>query len=218
MHQLTLEQFKTYVDGGATVIDTRPSEFTYEGIIEHSILVLPDENFISTLAQLIDEEEQLVFVTTDEDFANISRMLKNAGTFKVLGRLNDTIEGWKNADGGIDFIIGIQPDELEMDYQYDEFFLIDTRSSEEYAQEHIEDSENIPLSELDTALIDLENTGMYYVYASTAANALTAASLFRKYGIYRLRAVDADYESIKKTSIPLYKKKKQKAEDNFSNN
>ncbi|MBK7149270.1 MAG: hypothetical protein IPH78_10725 [Bacteroidetes bacterium] len=218
MEQLSLEQFKKYVEEGATVIDTRASDLTYEGIIENSILILPDENFIFSLTQYTDEDAKLLFVTSDSDALHLARLLKNAGTFHVLGRLNDSLEAWKKAEYGIDFIIGIQPDELEMDYQYDEFFLIDTRTAEEFAQEHLEDAENIPMSELTSALVDLENTGVYYVYAAKAADALTAASLFKKFGIQRLRAVDADYDAIKQTSIPVFKQRKQQNEKKFSNN
>ena len=95
-----------------------------------------------------------------------------------------------------------------MDYQYDEFYLVDTRSKADFAKEHVEDSENIALVDLEQIITALEEDHMYYVYGNSAKDAITAASIFKKNGIHRVRAVTADFAAIKAGKIPVFVQKK----------
>ena len=116
-------------------------------------------------------------------------------------------------------LITIDAEEFKIDFQYDEFFLIDVRSKEDFAKDHAEDAENIVLNDLEQILIEFEAGDSYYVYANTITEAVTAGSIFKKIGFNRVRAVAADYESIKKSGIPLFEqKKKDKSASKFSDN
>ena len=112
----------------------------------------------------------------------------------------------------------IDADEFAIDYKFDEFFLIDVRDKEVYAKEHAEDSENIMLNDLEQFLIEFETGDSYYIYGNTITEAVTAGSVFKKIGFNRVRVVAADYATISKSGIPLYKQKKTKPSSEFSDN
>ncbi|HWB62175.1 MAG TPA: rhodanese-like domain-containing protein [Chitinophagales bacterium] len=218
MRKIELEEFKKIEPGSYVLIDTRlPDEFM-EGFIEESLSVPFGDDFMDTLNDLIAENQAVVFLTGGDNAMDVLRAVKAAGNINTLGYLEGGFEAWRNADGAYNMLIGIDAGEFAMDYQFDEFFLVDVRSADEFAQEHVEDAENVVLNDLEQALMELDNTQSYYVYGATPADAVTAGSLFKYYGFERVRAVVADYEQIKASGIPLFvQKKKEKPGGNPSN-
>ena len=169
---------------------------------------------------LVDDSESVLLVANEADLPFISKSLSAHGIANVSGYLEGGFEAWQKAEKEIDMLIGIEADEFAIDYNYDEFYLVDTRSATDYGDEHIEDSENISLPDLQQVLIDLEANGSYYVYATTAINAITAGSIFKKNGFARVRVITCDYETLKNSGLPLYKanKKQSSTQDKFSKN
>lgn len=218
MELLDVASTKKLLDEGATLIDTRDLAEVAEGFIEGAMLLPLDEQFIGTLELLTSAGQRLVVVANEKDVATISRAFKNDGSFHVLGFYCSGLEEWKKAGHKFDMLISVLADELEIDYKYDEFFLLDTRTAEEFAAERIEDAESIPLSDLIVSVVDLETNGLYYIYASNAANAFTAASVCKKYGLERVRVVEADYAQLKETSLPFFSPKKKAEPEKPSEN
>jgi len=106
-------------------------------------------------------------------------------------------------------LISIDADEFAIDYQFDEFYLVDIRDKEDFEKGHVEDAENISLIDLEPILIEMDTQDMYYLYGETAADAITAGSLLKRNGFQRIRPVAADYDAIKAAGIPLFAPKKK---------
>ena len=123
-----------------------------------------------------------------------------------------------NARIAIDLLVDIGIDEFEIDYKFDEFYLIDIRSEEDYELEHLEYAENIPLADLDTTLVDMNHNSAYYIYGNSASEATIAASIFKQFDFHKLRVITEGYELLKLSTIPITKKKKEKAGNFFSAN
>lgn len=218
MNILDVNEFKELHNRGHVVIDTRNPETYCDGFIKNSLSVLFNENFITAYHELAEDEQKVLFIANESEIPTIAKTLKNAGIANVSGFLNKGFETWQASGEQIDMIISIEADEFAIDYQYDEFFLIDARTKEEYEEEHVEDSENLMLNDIEQMLVDLEESNLYYVYANTFAEALTAASLFKRNGFERVRVVAASYKELKQTKIPFKKKKKENSSSGFSNN
>ncbi len=195
---------------GYTVIDVRSTEDLLVGIIPGSISITPGPGFLERLNEVLEDEEKFLLVTPEEARISLERAIKASGLTTYGGYLEGGFEAWVQAGKPIDVLITIEADELKMDYRFDEFYLIDVRTAEEFAEERLEDSEHIALADLAQALTTLDVNQSYYVYAATGADALTAGSMFKRAGFERVRIVTDEYETIKKAGIPLYKKKKEK--------
>ena len=219
MNAIEYSRFKELIAQGYTVIDTRKSEIFCESFIKGSVSIPFDENFIDAFNELTEPEQKILLVTEDHETAAVAKAIKATAIEGVEGFLEGGFDTWKNADNKIDMLIAIDSDEFAIDYQFDEFYLVDVRSKEEFAIDHAEDAENIALNDLEQILIEFETGDSYYVYANTITEAVTAGSVFKKIGFNRVRIVAADYETIKKSGIPLFvQKKKTNSSSKFSDN
>lgn len=195
------------------LIDTRQPEIFADGFIEGALSIPYNSHFKQTLQEVISEEQKTVIIADANELPTVMKELKAAGIVNLHGYLHGGFEAWKQAGGKTDMLILIEADEFAMDYQFDEFFLIDTRPADEYKQDHVEDSENIELSEIERLLPELDLEGRYYVYGNTAQDAVTAASIFKRDGFQQIRPVVSDYETIKQSGVALYAPKKKSDAD-----
>lgn len=212
--------FKQLIEDGYAVVDTRKPEIFCEGFIEDSLSIPFNEGFVDALDELTEPGQKILIVADEADIAPITKTLKAAVVVNAEGFLQGGFDAWQNAGYKTDMLIAIDTDEFAIDYQYDEFYLVDVRSKEDYAQECIEDSENIVLNDLEQILIEFETNDSYYIYGNTVTEAVTAGSVFKRIGFNRVRVVAADFETLKKSGIPVFsqKKKDDKAEKKFSDN
>lgn len=210
MALLTIEETKKWIDKGGLVLDLRPAEVFLDGFVPGSIYLPYNDKFFAILDALCETEDAIILVADNAaQQAEIEQRVAAMPTDSIKGFLKDGFAAWANSEK-IDLIIGIEADEFAMDYQYDEFILIDLRSKEQFDEERIEDSESVLPEELLAYLIELDETQSYYLYSNNADEALNAASLFKRSGFQRVRPVLADYETIKSLGFPLVKAKKQK--------
>ncbi len=218
MNLLSIEETKTIIADGAWVIDSRPSAVFVQGLVPRSIHIPNTDNFLEYAELVLEPEMKLVLLTEPGQETAISRNLLKTGFANVTGIVDGGYDEWIKAEGTKDLIIDITPEEFELDFNFDEFYLIDLRTEDQYEEEHFEYAENLPLSDLEEAIPDLNPDVTYYLYGSTFEDAAFAASLFKRGGFHKLRAVNEGYEALKSTNIPVIKKKKTKTDPNFSAN
>ncbi len=203
---------------GAWVIDSRPSAIFVQGLIPHSIHAPASEHFIEYAELLLEPDMKLILLAEAGQETAISRNLLKTGFANVAGIIDGGYEAWAATENKKDLIIDITSDEFELDFNFDEFYLIDLRPDDQYEEEHLEYAENLPLSELEEAIPDLNPEVTYYLYGASFEDAAFAAALFKRGGFHKLRVVNEGYEALKKTNIPVIKKKKSKSDPNFSAN
>ena len=218
MNLLSIEETKTIIADGAWVIDSRPSAVFVQGLVPRSIHIPNTDTFLEYAELVLEPEMKLVLLTEPGQETAISRNLLKTGFANVTGIVDGGYDEWIKAEGTKDLIIDITPEEFELDFNFDEFYLIDLRTEDQYEEEHFEYAENLPLSDLEEAIPDLNPDVTYYLYGSTFEDAAFAASLFKRGGFHKLRAVNEGYEALKSTNIPVIKKKKTKTDPNFSAN
>ena len=218
MNLLSIEEAKTKIADGAWVIDSRPSAIFVQGLIPQSYHIPNSNNFIEYAELLLEPDMRLILIAEPGQETVISRNLLKTGFANLAGVIDGGFEAWVAAGGKVDLIIDITAEEFELDFTFDEFYLIDLRAEDQYEEEHFEYAENLPLSELEEAIPDLNPDVTYYLYGNTFEDAAYAAALFKRGGFHKLRAVNEGYEALKNTKIPVIKKKKSKTDPNFSAN
>lgn len=218
MQAFDASRFKGLIEEGYTVIDTRNPEAFSDGFIEESISIPFDDNFVDNYDELTQPGQRIILITESENTMPVFRALKAAAIESAEGYLEGGFAAWQNAGYDIDLLICIDADEFAMDFNYDEFYLVDVRTKEEFAKEHPEDAENIALNDLEQLLIELDTNDSYYVYGNNVTEAVTAGSIFKRTGFNRVRVVAAPYDVIKQTGIPLFvQKKKDKEKEDKTN-
>jgi len=194
---------------GYAIVDARKPEIFTDGFIEDSVSIPFGDNFIDSLQELISADIKVIVVAGESDIPAIVKTVKGSGLSNIVGYLAGGFDAWLKASNKFDMLIGIDPDEFAIDYQFDEFYLVDVRDKDDFEKGHVEDAENIALIDLEPLLIEMETKDIYYLYGNTAAEAMTAASLLKRNGFERVRPVAADYAAIKATGIPLFAPKKK---------
>ncbi len=209
MQKYELTEFQALDLSGYVIVDTRKSEVFTEAFIEDSVSIPFNDNFITGLTELISDDQKVLIIADESEIAAIVKAVKGSGLNHIKGYLAGGFEAWLNAGNKFDLMISIDADEFAIDYQFDEFYLIDLRDKEAFESSHLEDAENIALVDLEPVLIEMEAADLYYLYGETTAQAITAGSLLKRNGFQRLRPVAADFETIKTAGMPLFTAKKK---------
>ncbi len=217
MKQLEVSEFTDISLEGCVIVDVRKSEDFVNGFLKESISIPFDENFVNTFQELVESSQDVLFVADENDISAISAIVKNAGIGNVQGYLKGGIDISKMSAKTIDMLITIDAEEFVIDYRFDEFYLVDVRTAEEFENEHVEHAENITLNDLEQLLIDLDTAKSYYIYADSSAHAITAGSLFKQNGFNLVKIVAENFENIKASGISLVTKNK-KSSAKFSDN
>lgn len=218
MQTIGINEFRQLNTEGVWVIDTRSSENFCNGFIKRAVSVPFDENFKHVLSELIEDGQSLLLIADIEIADAVTETLKTALNYKLLGILCAPKDSWELSSKETDLLITIDVEEFAIDYNYDEFFLIDVRDADQYLEEHLEYAQNIALNDLEQTLIDMETSGSYYICAANFREAVTAGSVFKQNGFERVRVIQADFLEFRNTKLPFVKKKKEKTNSRFLNN
>ncbi len=198
-----LEQVVEQWPEEAAVIDVRSPDEMELGFVPGS-WYLPLSFLEEYAEKLILPEQPIVLVGSGERLLNAAVRLARLGADHFIGRID--FDQWRQKHQ-IDMVIPISADELEWDYQFDEtFFLVDVRPSEIVDYEGIISSaENIPLEELLALEYRFKPGDKVYVYGRNAEEALMGAIILRRKGAPIVRAVQADFETLKEKDLPVYR-------------
>ena len=206
---LGIAEFKALAEDGAIMLDTRhASEFTH-GFVPGAVFIGLEGRFAEWAGTILPFDKKIILVTPagkeEESVVRLSRV----GFDKMCGYLEGGFEAWKNAGEKIDLIIDVEADELMMDIPHDpNLTVVDVRRETEYADGHLKDAVNLPLSEMtDTALMaQFEDQENLYVHCAGGYRSVIAASLLKKEGFHNLRNVLGGWGKIKEQETAVIEK------------
>ena len=127
----------------------------------------------------------------------------------------EVLKSWKNAGEIIDILIQVDADELAMDIPYDDnLTVLDVRNENEFAEGHVKDAMNLPLSNMtDPAQIALlEENQNIYVHCGGGYRSVIALSLLKRQGYHNLRNVSGRLDENKRAKKYQNRKRSQCAE------
>lgn len=197
---LSIENFKTEVDKGAVILDTRNANTFIQGFIPGSISIGLEGRFAEWAGSLLSFDEPLILVTEEGKEKETIIRLARVGFDKINGYLQGSYEGWKKKGEKIDLIIDVEPDELAMDLPFDEHLVVlDVRRETEFADGHVKNAVNIPLPDMKNPgnMSILEEDQNIYVHCAGGYRSIIAASLLKRQGIHNIRNVNGGWNKIK---------------------
>ncbi len=208
---LSIEEVKKEMESDTVLLDTRqPDEFV-AGFIPGSVSIGLDGRFAEWAGILLSFEKPIVIVTEEGKEKETLIRLARVGFDNVIGYVDGGINAWKNAGEELDLIINVEADELAMDLPFDEnLVVLDVRKPVEYADGHVKDAINLPLSELSDPvnMAVIEDQQNVYINCGSGYRSVIAASLFKRQGIHNVRHIVGGWDKIKnEKKIPVEKDK-----------
>ncbi len=197
---LTIEEFKEKIDKDLIVLDTRTAGDFSKGFVPGSIFIGLEGRFAEWAGSLLSFQQRIVLVTDAGKEEETIVRLARVGFSNVEGYLAGGFESWKNAGEVIDILIQVDADELAMDIPYDDnLTVLDVRNENEYAEGHVKDAANFPLSNMtDPAQIaQLGEDQNIYVHCGGGYRSVIASSLLKRQGYHNLRNVLGGWTKIK---------------------
>jgi glyoxylase-like metal-dependent hydrolase (beta-lactamase superfamily II)/rhodanese-related sulfurtransferase len=209
MHPLPVNEFAAKMEEDVIVPDTRPANEFVKGYISGSVFIGLEGRFAEWAGSLLPFDKPILLVASAGMEEEAIIRLARVGINKVAGYLQGGFEAWQKDQQAIDLIIEVEPDEMLMDMKFDEHMVIvDVRKETEFADGHLENALNLPLSELtDTGMMaDFEETHNLYVHCAGGYRSVIAISLLKKQGIHNLRNITGGWNRIKEEEKVKIKK------------
>ncbi len=179
--------FKTEMDKGAIVVDTRlPAGFGGAHLKgAHSIWL---DGLPSFAGWLLPYDKPILLVLEDSGAVDMAvRYLVRVGYDHVAGYLKDGIEGWYNAGMPVEHLptLSVQELKAKLDKQ-EELTVLDVRDNEEWDSGHIEGARHIYVGHVASKLADIPKDRPVATLCSVGHRAGIAAAILLKAGYPRV--------------------------------
>jgi hydroxyacylglutathione hydrolase len=197
---LPVAEFRKLLSDEMIVLDTRNIEEFMRGFVPGSISIGLDGRFAEWAGSLLPFDMPMLLITeAGKEKESIIRLAR-VGFDKVQGYLQGGYEAWQKASEPIDMIVNVEADELMMDIPFDtQLVVLDVRKPTEYAEGHLKDAINLPLSDLTDPgnMANIDDDQNLYVHCAGGYRSVIAASMLKRQGIHNLRNVAGGWNKIK---------------------
>ncbi len=183
----------------AILLDTRKATIFAKGFIPDSISIGLDGRFAEWAGNLLPFDKPILLIAEPGEEKESVIRLARVGFDKMKGYLEGGFPAWAAAGNPIDMIIDVEADELAMDIPFDDrLVVVDVRREAEFADGHVRDAVNIPLSDLADPgnMANLEEDQNIYLHCGGGYRSIIAASLLKRQGIHNLRNVAGGWSKI----------------------
>ncbi len=199
LQPLSIDEFKKKMED-SIVLDTRHATIFTNGFIPDSIFIGLEGRFAEWAGNILPFDQKLILITDPGKEEETVIRLARVGFDKMEGYLNGGFEAWVKANEKTDMIIDVEGDELLMDIPFDpKLNIVDVRNETEYANGHLENAQNIPLSNMTdfAQLASLDEEHNLYIHCAGGYRSVIAASLMKRQGLHNLRNILGGWNSIK---------------------
>ncbi len=113
------------------------------------------------------------------------------------------MEGWIAAGKSTETVNRISAEAFENDWTEGKVnWVADIRKLSEYEGGHVDEAENLPLSQINDHLSTFKNEG-FHLHCAGGYRSMIAASILKLRGIHNFIEIDGGFGAIKKMNIPL---------------
>lgn len=186
---------------GALILDTRNATDFANGFIPNSINIGIDGSFAMWVGEMISDINQAILLVTEpgreeECMIRLSRV----GYDNTIGYLEGGFASWKQAGKETDSLKRITGQELEEMLKTLDLPLFDVRKKSEFDSEHLLNSVNIPLNQLNAKLDSFPKDKTFVIYCAGGYRSMIAASILKQRGFDNFMDVSGGFNEIAKTT------------------
>jgi hydroxyacylglutathione hydrolase len=200
-HALSPDAFEAAAnETGALILDTRAAQTFAKGFIPNSINIGIDGNFAPWVGALIPDIKQPILLVADTGREEeVIIRLARVGYDYTIGYLDNGFSAWKDAGKEIDKIESIAVDEFEKRIGKNNLTILDVRKNSEFASEHLEGAENMPLDYISDNMASIDKNKNYVIHCAGGYRSMIFASILKSRGFDNIIDVDGGFKAIKES-------------------
>jgi len=181
---LNPNDFETLANvSGALILDTRNANDFANGFIPNSINIGIDGSFAMWVGEMISDINQAILLVTEHGREEECMIrLSRVGYDNTIGYLEGGFASWKQAEKEMDSLKRITGQELEEMLSTIDLSLFDVRKKSEFDSEHLLNSTNIPLNQLNAKLDSFPKEKLFVIYCAGGYRSMIAASILKQRG------------------------------------
>ena len=201
---LTVKEFENIAnETQAVILDVRSIADFATGHLPKSIFIGLDGGFAPWVGELIvDVKKAILLVVPEGREEEAVTRLSRVGFDNTLGFLSGGIEAWKEEGKEIDIVNSIPTSEFISLRNKTKSKIFDVRKQSEYLSEHVLESRNIPLSDLNLHLSEFPKEAEFFLHCAGGYRSMIAASILKSRGYHNLIDIQGGYQALKQTEIP----------------
>ena len=197
--QLSSSTIQAALNGGATIVDTRPAAAFGEGHIAGTLNVPYRKSFLNWMGALVDYDRDLILIAESADgLSKIVNDLGKIGLDRVTGWFDSSVfDAWGKSGNKLQTTAQIGVRELHDSGQSMGVTVIDVRAPHEWSEGHIPGATHIPLAMLPQKLDELAagGSGPVAVHCAGGGRSAIAASVLQARGIQNVLNVGEGFSA-----------------------
>ena len=201
---LTVKEFENIAnETQAVILDVRSIADFATGHLPKSIFIGLDGGFAPWVGELIvDVKKAILLVVPEGREEEAVTRLSRVGFDNTLGFLSGGIEAWKEEGKEIDTVNSIPTSDFISLHNKKKGEIFDVRKQSEYLSEHVLESRNIPLSDLNLHLSEFPKEAEFFLHCAGGYRSMIAASILKSRGYHNMIDIQGGYQALKQTEIP----------------
>jgi len=196
-------EFETAADTTeAIMLDTRAASEFAKGFIPRSINIGINGDFAPWVGALIKEVKQPILLITElgQEEETVTR-LSRVGFDNVIGHLKGSFASWKDAGKEIDTVNRITAEQFAKEVDVKADTVIDARRESEYRAEHVEESYNKPLDQINSWFAEMNPDKPFYLHCAGGYRSMIAASILKSRGIHNFKEIEGGFKAIAEAGV-----------------
>jgi glyoxylase-like metal-dependent hydrolase (beta-lactamase superfamily II)/rhodanese-related sulfurtransferase len=187
----------------ALMLDTRPAADFAKGFIPRSINIGINGDFAPWVGALIKDVKQPILLITElgREEEAVTR-LSRVGFDSVIGHLKGGFASWKEASKEIDTVNRITATQFANEVNVKIDTVIDVRRESEYRAEHVEESYNKPLDQINAWFADMNYEKSFYIHCAGGYRSMIAASILKSRGQHNFKEIEGGFKAIAEAGVP----------------
>jgi glyoxylase-like metal-dependent hydrolase (beta-lactamase superfamily II)/rhodanese-related sulfurtransferase len=203
MRALSPLEFEAAADTtDAIMLDTRDAAFFAKGFIPRSINIGINGDFAPWVGALIKDVNQPILLITElgQEEETVTR-LSRVGFDNVIGHLKGGFDSWKAANKEIDNVNRISASQFAKEVNVKADTVIDVRRESEYRAEHVEESYNKPLDQINGWFAEMDAEKPFYVHCAGGYRSMIAASILKSRGVHNFKEIEGGFKAIAESGV-----------------
>lgn len=203
MRSLSPLEFETSADTTEVVmLDTRAASEFAKGFIPRSVNIGINGDFAPWVGALIKDVKQPILLITElgQEEETVTR-LSRVGFDNVIGHLKGSFASWKNAGKEIDTVNRITAEQFAKEVNVKADTIIDARRESEYRAEHVEESYNKPLDQINSWFAEMNPDKPFYLHCAGGYRSMIAASILKSRGVHNFKEIEGGFKAIAEAGV-----------------
>jgi hydroxyacylglutathione hydrolase len=184
--RLEIEELARALEGGATVVDTRPATDYAAAAIPGTLNIPAGRSFTTWAGWLLSYDRDFYLIVRDNRADAVKELLRDLygiGLDRVSGYAEaGAVEDWRGGGRPVHTLPAVDAAQVQQLLRDRGAVVLDVRAEGEWAAGHLPGARHLPLGELDQRLDEIPRGGPIIVHCQSGSRAAIAASLLRARG------------------------------------